>query len=281
MFRFWNSVIAPILTLGRPRVIVEVGSERGHHTHRLLEHAAQTHATLHVVDPAPLFDPETFAEPHQREAFCFHRATSHEVLSQFGDAELVLLDGDHNWYTVKGELKLIAEATASSHRPFPVTLLHDVSWPYGKRDLYYAPERIPADSRQPYARKGIVRGRSKLAEQGGYNDQLHNAVEEGGPRNGVLTGVEDFLHESALPLELIHLPVIWGLGIVYSPDLAGTKPELFAYLQQLQSTPAMQALLEDVEDVRISTEVEYNALARQVRRSSYLARRLAAVLLGR
>jgi len=94
-----------------------------------------------------------------------------------------------------------------------VTFLHDVEWPYGRRDLYYVPERIPADQRQPFARSGIVRGRSELSPRG-INAVFANAKHEGGPRNGVLTAVEDFIDETQRELELFILPGDEGLGIV-------------------------------------------------------------------
>ena len=69
-----------------------------------------------------------------------------------------------------------------------------MDWPYGRRDLYYQPDTIPAEFRHPFAEKGIVRGQSRLAEVGGLNSRNYqNALEEGGPKNGVLTAIEDFL----------------------------------------------------------------------------------------
>ena len=66
-------------------------------------------------------------------------------------------------------------------------VLHDVLWPYGRRDLYYAPEQIPEEFRQPYAEQGMRPGTKKLLERGGLNPTMYNALEEGGPRNGVMT----------------------------------------------------------------------------------------------
>ena len=60
-------------------------------------------------------------------------------------------------------------------------VLHDVLWPYGRRDLYYAPERIPAEFRQPYAQAGINPGMKRLHPRKGLNPTMCNAEEEGGP----------------------------------------------------------------------------------------------------
>ena len=53
---------------------------------------------------------------------------------------------------------MLAEASASAGAPLPVLILHDVCWPYGRRDLYYVPERIPEEFRQPYAQRGMRPG---------------------------------------------------------------------------------------------------------------------------
>ena len=67
---------------------------------------------------------------------------------------MALVDGDHNWYTVVNELRLIAATSAGAGEPLPVLICHDVGWPYGRRDLYYAPEQIPEEYRQPWAQQG-------------------------------------------------------------------------------------------------------------------------------
>ncbi len=45
--------------------------------------------------------------------------------------------------------------------PLPVLILHDVGWPYGRRDLYYTPETIPEEFRQPYEQAGMLPGHKR------------------------------------------------------------------------------------------------------------------------
>jgi hypothetical protein len=52
--------------------------------------------------------------------------------------------------------------------------MHDVLWPYGRRDLYYVPERVPEEFRQPYEMKGIRPGTKRVLPQGGLNP-LHSS----------------------------------------------------------------------------------------------------------
>ena len=114
-------------------------------------------AELHVIDPVPEFDP---AE-HERRfpgRYIFHRDLSLNVLPTWSPMDAALIDGDHNWYTVYHELQLLADVAPTPARPLPVLILHDVGWPYGRRDLYYAPEQIPEEFRQPYAQRGMRPG---------------------------------------------------------------------------------------------------------------------------
>ena len=53
-----------------------------------------------------------------------------------------------------------------------------------------------------------------LTEEGGLNASLQNAFEEFGPRNGVLTAVEDFLNQSGGRYHFIKDPREFGLGIL-------------------------------------------------------------------
>lgn len=75
----------------------------------------------------------------------FFRDISHAVLPTLPAMDVALVDGDHNWHTVFHELRMLAETARASLAPLPVLILHDVGWPYGRRDLYYAPERIPEE----------------------------------------------------------------------------------------------------------------------------------------
>src|SRR3989337_2867219 len=55
--RFWPQVIRPLLEAARPGVVVEVGAGAGAHTRRLAKFCRSQAITLHVLDPAPRFDP--------------------------------------------------------------------------------------------------------------------------------------------------------------------------------------------------------------------------------
>lgn len=250
MHVFWKSVVKPLLDALEPRLIVEVGAAEGKHTAQLLEYVAQVDAALHVIDPSPGFDVEKWRARHGNR-FIFHRARSLNALSRIHRMDAVLLDGDHNWYTVRRELALIERRTRRDAAPFPLVLLHDVGWPYGRRDLYYHPEAIPDAYRQPAAQAGIVPGQDELAERGGLNPRLWNAVHENDLQNGVLTAVEDFLAESSLGLTLATVPGMHGLGVLVADERLRGSPRLAAAVARLDSPGFLRDHALEVELARV------------------------------
>ena len=56
MFPLWDDVIEPVIRSVRARRVVEIGALRGETTVRMLEHLGPD-SELHVIDPAPQFDP--------------------------------------------------------------------------------------------------------------------------------------------------------------------------------------------------------------------------------
>ena len=141
MFPFWDPVIAPLVKAARAQRVLEIGALRGETTARMFDQLGPT-SELHVIDPLPQFDPEE----HEREfpgRYIFHRDLSLNVLPDLPPMDVALIDGDHNWYTVYNECRLLAEAARGDGAPLPVMIFHDVAWPYGRRDLYYNPDDIP------------------------------------------------------------------------------------------------------------------------------------------
>ena len=65
-----------------------------------------------------------------------------------------MIDGDHNYYTVSEELRLIGERAPGAE--LPLLLFHDVRWPHGRRDDYFDAEQIPAEARHPVAGEGAA-----------------------------------------------------------------------------------------------------------------------------
>jgi Macrocin-O-methyltransferase (TylF) len=261
MFPFWHDVVAPVIEAARAQRVVEVGALRGDQTELMLQRLGPD-VELHVIDPVPFFDP---AEHERRFAgrYVFHRDLSVNVLGDLPPMDVALIDGDHNWYTVFTELNLLADVAHRNGAPLPVMVLHDVGWPYGRRDLYYDPSNIPAEHRQHWRRDGIRRGERRLVGGGGLNSNLANAELEGGVHNGVMTAVEDFVAARDQAVRLVVLPILFGLAIVVSEERLAAQPALAAELDRLESPGGKDMLLRLGEDFRVDSLVVDHALLEQ------------------
>ena len=279
MFPLWEIAIAPVLTAARARRVVEIGALRGETTIQMLDHLGPE-CELHVIDPKPAFDPSAHEQQFPGR-YVFHEATSHEVLPSLGAFDVALIDGDHNWFTVYFELKMLAEAASADGAMLPIMIMHDVGWPYGRRDLYYDPSDVPDEYRQPYRAAGMRPGRRDLMESGGLNPTMYNAELEGGPRNGVMTGLDDFVAEHPEPLRVVTLPVYFGLSIVVEERVLAAKPEVAAALDHLESRDGKHRLLEITEDIRLRGMIfQHNVYFQRDQRAKRAAERFLRVLKG-
>jgi len=206
---FTDDVIIPYLRERGYRRLCEIGAQGGGNTEKLLGCGAD-HLT--VIDPC--LDADLVEKYRNHPIISVRRGRSLDVLPGIEDVfDCILIDGDHNWYTVFNELVLIEKMGLLKQSG--LILLHDVAWPYARRDMYYDPTSIPESFRQPHARKGIAYNQSELLDKGGVNAWLANACLEGGPRNGVLTAAEDFLSQASDAFNFFLLGQEFGLGFLF------------------------------------------------------------------
>jgi hypothetical protein len=253
VYRFWELFIRPLLQASGAKHVVEIGAEDGKLTHPLASFCRERGGMLHVIDPFPLFEQKPWYA-QLRPFIDLHRLRSLEALPKIARHDAVIIDGDHNWYTVFHELRLLEEK-AKSGGSFPLVLLHDTDWPYARRDMYYRPEDIPESYRKHYGKGGMIPARRELLEIGGMNQRLWNATEEGGERNGVLTAVEDFLSQTSLPLRVFHLKGLYGLSILGPAKLWETAGPIATVLAEFSGPEKLQAQLICVEEDRLQCEV--------------------------
>jgi len=224
--------------------ILEIGSESGSFTRELLEFATEREGSLTCVEPQPTLELERLASEHG--AFRLIRGRSPGALEGLPACDAYVIDGDHNYWTVARELAHVHERAAGEGRP-ALAVLHDVSWPSGRRDQYYAPDALPGGAVHPHSwDHGSLPGEEN-AVRGGLrgNGAFAIALKEGGERNGVRTAVEDFVAERE-HLRFVHVPSIFGVGFVYS-ESAPYAGALAALLDPLDANP----LLERVERNRM------------------------------
>ncbi len=189
--------------------VLEIGAFHGKSTNEMLAWAARAGAHVTAIDPAPPPDLRESAAKHPELDLL--ETTSHAALAELPRADAVIIDGDHNYFTLSEELRLIDERMPGSG--MPLLICHDIAWPLARRDAYYAPERIPPEHRQPLAHDVyIVPGEPGVTEGGMPFACV--AAQEGGPRNGILTAIEDFIagHDE---IRFASVPAFFGLGVIW------------------------------------------------------------------
>jgi hypothetical protein len=204
--------MTPILDAAEVRSIVEVGAYEGDLTRVLLDRGGSSQIRFTAIEPDP--PPRLLSLVEERPELELVRAASQRALLSVDVPDAVIIDGDHNYFTVSEELRLIAERSGEEN--LPLLFLHDVGWPHGRRDAYYDPDRIPEEHRQPMVRGAILFPGEEGVVEGGLPYRWA-AEREGGPRNGVLTALEDFLAERD-DLELAIVPAFFGLAVVWRRD---------------------------------------------------------------
>jgi Methyltransferase domain len=281
MFPFWDDVIAPLIDAVEARRVIEIGALRGDTTVRMLD-SLGADCELHVIDPLPQFDPAEH-EAAFPGRYIFHLGISHDVLPTLPPADVALVDGDHNWYTVFNELKMLAATAKEANAPLPLLICHDVGWPYGRRDLYYDVSRIPETHRRRHTHAGMLPGNKGLVF-GGMNFELDNAGIEGGRHNGVFTAVEDFIAQHKAPLRLVVLPAYFGLAIIADEAQLAAHPRLGPILDRFETVEGMRSLVELGERIRIDETITTQTWLRSFKAlmartaSRYLAVTKAALL---
>jgi hypothetical protein len=204
----------PCLDAAHPPTVIEVGAYAGDVTRLLAEWADSSGSRIYSVDPDPQPALVELAQAHPGVELV--RRTSLEAIPELPPADAVIVDGDHNYYTVSEELRLIETRAAGG--PLPLLICHDVCWPHARRDVYYAPETIPAEHRQETVEGGYLFPGDPGLREGGLIYRWP-AVREGGPRNGVLTAIEDFL-EAHDELRFALVPAFFGLGVIWARQAA-------------------------------------------------------------
>jgi hypothetical protein len=249
------------------RSVLEIGAYAGDLTRTLVRWAAGAGATVSAIDPAPrerlvelardLPELELIEEP------------SLTALRHVRIADAVIVDGDHNWYTVSEELRLIDHRTEGE---LPLLLFHDVAWPHARRDDYFDPETIPEEYRQPLVgqRGGLFPGDPAVRPEG--IPFPRSAEREGGPRNGVLTALEDFAAGRA-DVRVVVVPAFFGLGVAWHTDAAWSD-EMADLLAFWDRNP----LLERVEANRVHHVAESYARQTEIWRLEERLARQEAVL---
>lgn len=233
--------------------VVEVGVESGQVSSLYAELGA---SDVYCVDLSPT--PELRATVASNPALHLVESPSPAVLAELPQADLYILDGDHNYAVVHAELSWILK-----HAPDAVIALHDVLWPCARRDLYYEPSPLPADQRHEPCTDGPTVWHDDVTPAGLVGlGAFTVARQAGGEGNGVLTAVEDVLsmpEHDGWSFELV--PAVFGMGLVLRGASEGADRIIAALRPYTVST-----LLATMENNRIALytkvlQMQYEAVA--------------------
>ena len=208
----FNELIVGCCELVGAHTIVEIGCEWGYLTSALADWLAERGGKIHCIEPYPSAEFRDVVGQHGAARLI--EAPSPGALTETPPADVYLVDGDHNFWTVSEELERI-DVASRTRGHLPLILLHDVGWPWGRRDIYYSPPALPVDAVRPYTFDlGVVPERSDVVEGGFRSGGTYAiALEEGGLRNGVLTAVEEFVALKT-DYELVVIPSIFGVAVL-------------------------------------------------------------------
>lgn len=250
----FSELILDALRLTGARDVVEIGSEYGGMSVLLADYCRAQGGALACIDPAPQ---PAFTQWLARNPEVLHVAKpSLEALPTIPACDAWIVDGDHNWYTVYHELRNIEAISRRDGKPL-LAFLHDVGWPCARRDQYYAPERIPDGYRHPHGfESGVTLDNPGAIKNGGFRGmgQFAVALAEGGPRNGVMTAIDDFRREELADgraYGFAEIPAVFGLGVLFDTDAPWSE--------------ALADLLIPYHDNRMIRTLEHNRLRNYLR----------------
>ena len=237
-----GEIIEPCLDAAGTGSLLEIGSFRGELTERLLVWAEKSGADVATVEPLPPGDLLDLVK--RRPELTLIEDTGVGALKSLESLpDAIVIDGDHNHYTLTGELEMIASKAGEG--PLPLIFFHDVGWPHERRDTYYEPDRVPEDRRQPLAKDCTLEPGNPGVSDGGLPYEWA-AAHEGGPGNGVLTAIEDFM-STRDGLRLAVVPIFFGFGVLWEAEV-----EWAAEVESVLSPYDRHPVLERAEANRVA-----------------------------
>lgn len=234
----FSELLFELFGLVDAKTILEVGAYAGDLTEVLADWLAPGGGKVIAIDPKPQEALVKLAA--ENEAVELDERLSLDALGSLPDAEVVVIDGDHNYFTVSAELRALSPKLAGDSPP--LVLLHDVCWPHGRRDAYYDSSRIPPEGLPHAVEVGYLKPDDRgVADEGlGFAD--HELAErEGGPRNGILTALEDFVAQVDESLRYAVVPAFFGLGVLWNTN-ARWASDVERTLEPLDRNPVLVRL---------------------------------------
>lgn len=218
----YASLYLPLLKALRPKSICEIGCDAGNNSKLLSEFCYHNDCHLDIVDPILPSKSDILDDSH----VAFHQQKSVDYLKNSSKASCVyFIDGDHNYSAVKQELNLINEMAEKANYPLCL-FMHDTSWPWAYRDLYYSP-KMDAQNKIKYTSKGSISLYASIPCDSGLPIAKYSVIKkDGGEQNGVRKAIEDFLEKNN-SWENCSIPSLYGLTVLWTPDKLSKQQKQF------------------------------------------------------
>jgi len=271
-------IMQPCLEARGTKTLLEIGSFAGELTESLLGWGTPQGVAISTVEPLPPPELRSVVERHPELTLIEDTGVGAlEGLDELPDT--IIIDGDHNYFTLSGELDKIAEKAGDG--PLPLLMFHDVCWPHERRDTYYAPDRVPESERQPLGHNCTIAPGNPGLSDGGLPFEWA-AAREGGPKNGVLTAIEDFMERRG-GLRLAVVPVFFGFGVLWE-ESAPYADAVAATIAPFDRNPVMERAEANRVALLVRTHVDAQTIREQNQRiaefEELLGRMLQSSALG-
>jgi hypothetical protein len=194
-----------------PRHVVLLGNRTAGLARTLVDVTEASGGTLHIAGSG---DNAALGALRQAtgDRCIVHQGNATDVIGLLPVPDLLWVDADPNWHATFSILQAAAKQARRLGKPFPVTLVENTGWPYGRRESYDDPGAIPESMRHPHERAGLLPGQAAPGGASGLYADRYNGTQENAPGLGVLTAIEDFLELAEDQLRLIVLPGFGGLS---------------------------------------------------------------------
>ena len=148
---FWDWALKPLLRFNGASRILEIGASYGGNTEKLIKHLP--HARVTIIDPC--VDDDLVAIYRDEPRVEVRKGRSLDVLPMISEQyDAILIDGDHNYYTVYNELQMIARRSILAANGF--IIMHDVGQPYGRKDMFYNRDALPPEAKAAGRPEGVL-----------------------------------------------------------------------------------------------------------------------------
>ncbi len=105
---FWNNIMLPIIEAINAQKIVEIGFGSSIKTENILQYCYEHNACMTAIDPFPNFNVAKYKTRYD-DIFEYYPEISLNKLPSLKGYDTILIDGNHNWYVVYNELKILEE----------------------------------------------------------------------------------------------------------------------------------------------------------------------------